>query len=141
MTSTRDPAPELLGLVLSEFQDALSANLQYHWSPTSGKPPRYGRVDLTERMEFAFAKWEPLASWRISQKAVYPGSVGKPPSPKVDGMFYNWFYGWFYFADDLSEVFVNWQTGPLFGRGFRHRIGRDVIGRYLLDRGACTWIS
>jgi hypothetical protein len=135
------PTPGLLELILSEFQSALRENLKHVWEPKQGRPPKYGYVEQTEWTENEAARAKPLAAWHISSNVVRPASVKDPGPRKIDGMFYDLFRGWFYFPDDLSVVFINWETGPRFGRGFKHRIGQDTLGAYLLDRGASTWIS
>jgi hypothetical protein len=134
-------APELLQLVLGEFQEALRANLQHPWGPSQGKPPKYGRVEQTEWTDDVIGKGKTLAAWRISPDTVRSSPVQEPRNPRIDGMFFDLLDGWFYFTDDLSAVFINWQTGPRFGKGFRHRIGQDAAGSYLLSRGTSTWVS
>ena len=135
------PTPELLELVLSEFQRTLRENLQYPWNAKHGKPPKYGYVEYTEWTEGDLKMGKPIAAWHISADAVHTSPIKSPGSPKIDGMFFDLFKGWFCFTRDVTAVFINWQTGPRFGRGFKHRIGQDTAGGYLLDRGASTWIS
>jgi hypothetical protein len=135
------PSPELLEIVLSEFQHALRDNLQYPWEVKHGKPPKYGYVEQTDWSGNELKMGKAIAAWHISPDAVRTSPIKNLESPKIDGMFFDLFRGWFCFSPDLTDVFINWQTGPRFGRGFKHRIGRDTIGRYLLDRGKGTWVS
>ncbi|MGA8007448.1 MAG: hypothetical protein WCA17_15235 [Burkholderiales bacterium] len=138
------PAPELLELVLSEFQRALREHLQGSWSPGTERPPRYGYIEQTNWTGQVRDKGKAIAAWHIAPDIVRACRIrhrDAPHPPKVDAMFYDLFQGWFCFADDLSAVAINWQTGPRFGRGLLHRIGKDTLGRYLLDRGTTTWVS
>jgi hypothetical protein len=135
------PAPELLEIVLSEFQHALRGNLEYPWEVKHGKPPKYGYVEQTEWTENDLKIGKAITAWHISPDAVRTTPIKIPESRKVDSMFFDLFMGWFCFAPDLTAVFINWQTGPRFGRGFKHRVERDNAGRYLLDRGVSTWVS
>jgi len=135
------PAPELLEIVLREFQSALRENLQASWDEKHGKPPKYGYVEQTEWTDNELKMGKAVAAWRISPGGVHASAIKRLESPKIDGMFYDMFRGWFCFNHDLTAVSINWQTGPRFGRGFRHRIGQDTAGHFLLDRGARTWIS
>ena len=135
------PTSELLDLVLSEFQHALREHLHYPWEAQYGTPPRYGYVEQTEWADNDLKRGRVIAAWHISPDAVHTSSIKDRESPQIDGMFFDLFQGWFCFTPDLAAVFIDWQTGPRFGRGFRHRIGRDTAGRYLLDRGAATSVS
>ena len=138
------PGPELVELVLSEFQRTLRENLQGPWGAESGKPPRYGYIEQTKWTGNAARKGWPIAAWHITPDIVRSSRIkylNLMTRPKVDGMFYDLFRGWFCFADNLSVVSINWQTGPRYGRGMSHRVGKDSLGRYLLDRGTPTWIS
>ena len=138
---TMTPAAELIQVVLSEFQRTLQRNLEAYRGSTSGAAPRRGYVEQTEYPENAHEAGKPIAAWFVSPDAVQLSSIKEPRSPKIDGMFYDMLIGWFYFTNDLAAVHINWQIGPRYGRGFRHRIGRDTLGGYLLDRGTGTWIS
>ena len=135
------PTSELLDLVLREFQHVLRENLQYPWEAKYGKPPRYGYVEQTEWADNDLKRGKAIAAWHISPDAVHTSPIKDRESPTIDGMFFDRFRGWFCFTPDLAAVFINWQTGPRFGRGFRHRIGRDTAGRYLLEQGVATWVS
>ena len=135
------PPSELLDVVLSEFQRSLRENLQHPWEIKHGKPPKYGYVEQTEWTEKGLKMGKPIAAWHISVEAVHSSQIKKPESPKVDGLFFDMFTGWFCFTPDLAAVFINWQTGPRFGRAFKHRIGRDSAGRYLLERRTNIWVS
>ena len=138
------PEPELVELVLGEFQRTLRETLQGPRGDESGKPPRYGYVEQTKWTGDARKKGRAIAAWHIAPDIVRSCRIRYEyllTRPKVDGMFYDLFRGWFCFADDLSAVAINWQTGPRYGRGLSHRIGKDTLGQYLLDRGTVAWVS
>ncbi len=81
------PAPELLEIVLSEFQRALRENLQYPGNAKHGKPPKYGYVEQTEWTENERKIGKAIAAWHISAGAVRTSSIKKAESPKIDGVF------------------------------------------------------
>jgi hypothetical protein len=135
------PAPEMLDLVLSELQHVLRENLEQPWDAKHGQPPRYGYVEQTELTEDEGKKGKTIAAWHISPDAVRATPIKNLENPKIDGMFFDQFRAWFCFTHDFTAVFINWQIGPRFGRGFKHRIGRDTLGHYLLDKGVSTWVS
>jgi hypothetical protein len=113
------PAPELIEIVLSEFQHALRENLRHPWEAKHGKPPRYGYVEQTDLAGNDLKMGKPMAAWHISPDVVHTCPIKDRQSPKIDGMFFDLFRGWFCFTPDLAAVFINWQTGPRFGRGFK----------------------
>ena len=138
------PDPELVELVLGEFQRTLREHLQGPWRDEAGKPPGYGYIEQTKCTPDERKKGWPIAAWHITPDVVRPCRVKYYyllSRPKANGMFYDLLRGWFCFADNFSVVSINWQTGPKYGRGLSHRIGRDTLGQYLLDRGTPTWIS
>ena len=133
--------PELLNLVLNEFQTALRNNLDNASEFPRRNPPKYGYIEQTEYVTKPLRKGSALRAWHFSATTMRPTLIKETSIPKSDGTFFNLFYGSFCFAPNFSAVYINWQTGPLFGRGFRHRIGRDTLGSYLLGRGSGTWVS
>lgn len=134
-------SPKLLNIVLQEFQSTLHSNLNHGWETRFGQPPKYGYVKQTEWMDDTHGNAPVISAWHISESVIHASSIKDALSPTVDGIFFDLLHGWFYFSNDLSVVFINWQTGPRFGKGFRHRIGQDTLGEYLLDRGNITWVS
>jgi hypothetical protein len=133
--------PSLLNIVLEEFQSALFTNLNHPWEARFGQPPKYGYLEHSQWMEEGFRKTTPISAWHISTTTIHETRI-KVFAPNLQNKIsFDLFYGWFYFSDDLSTVDINWQTGPRFGRGFSHRIGKDSLGEYLLDRGKSTWVS
>jgi hypothetical protein len=133
--------PNLLNIVLEEFQSALLTNLNHPWEVRLGKPPKYGYLEHSEWMEDGFRKTTPISAWHISPTTVRQTTIREFAPEMQNRVFFDLLYGWFYFSENLSTVDINWQTGPRFGRGFRHRIGQDTLGEYLLDRGKSTWVS
>jgi len=138
------PDPELVDLVLGELQRTLREIAQGPLGAESGKAPRYGYIEQTRWNGAGPGKGWPIAAWHITPDIVRPCRIKYHfliKRPKVDGMFYDMLRGWFSFADNLSVVSINWQAGPRYGRGLSHRIGKDTLGRFLLDQGTPTWIS
>ena len=134
-------SPDLLKLVFNEFQQAILEIQNHPWEAKHGQPPKYGYVEQTEWIEDKHKKAPGVLAWHLSTSTIRSTKVTELSSPKIDGMFFDLFAGWFYFSPDLAAVYINWQTGPRYGRGFRHRIGKDTLGAYLLDRGKSTWVS
>ena len=135
------PNSKIIDLVLCEFQYVIRENLNQYGDAEHGHPPQYGYILHTEWTEHENKIGQAISAWHISSDIVRTSTIKELSTPKIEGMFYNMLRGWFYFTEDLSAVFINWQTGPKFGRGFKHRIGQDTLGEYLLDRGKCTWVS
>ena len=140
-----NPPPELIQLVLGEFQAALRENMDSNWDAKHGKPPRYGYVEHKESLKGrkAHETWNnPVAAaWHISRDTLKSTTIKEWGQPMIDGMFYDLFRGWFVISTDGASVQINWQTGPRFGRGYAHRIGVDTHGKYLLGKGERTWMS
>ena len=136
-----EPNSKIIDLVLCEFQDVIRENLNQYEDAEHGHPPKYGYILHTEWSDHEDEVGLAIAAWHISSDIVRTASIKEPSPPRIDGMFYDLLRGWFYFTEDLSAVFINWQTGPRFGRGFKHRIGQDTLGGFLLDRGKCIWVS
>ena len=132
---------DLLQLVFNEFKQAMCDIQNHPWEVQHGQPPKYGYIEQTEYVEYQSGIAPAIFAWHISPSTIRSTIIKEQRTPKVDGMFFDLFRGWFFFAPDLSAVYINWQTGPRYGRGFRHRIGKDTLGAYLLDRGSGTWVS
>jgi hypothetical protein len=138
------PNSKIIDLVLKEFQEVLVNNLERSWQPEHGDPPKYGYIEHTEFVEdvTGHCKGKPISAWYISRIFIKATTIKQGErSFQIKGMFYNIFLGHFCFAPDGSSVFINWVTGPRFGRGYKHRIGIDTKGDYLLDKGSPTWFS
>ncbi len=135
------PSPELLTIILSEFQDVLRENLSHEWQPVHGRPPKYGYVEHTQFTAHELGKGSAITAWQISAETVRECTVKQLAKPAINGMFFEVLIGWFYFTEDAAFVHVCWQIGPRFGRGFQHQVGRDTLNRYLISRGTNTWVS
>jgi hypothetical protein len=134
--------PQLIELILHEFQMVLTKNLDDPWEQRHGPPPKYGYIEHTHFVEEdSNRRGEAIAAWHISRTSIKTTLVRQTSKPSVNGIFFNLFYGDFCFIPDGSAVYINWQTGPKFGRGMRHRVGVDTLGEYLLSVGQSTWVS
>jgi hypothetical protein len=134
-------SPELLAIILSEFQDVLRENQKQEWQATDGHAPKYGYVEQTEWTPDECHRTPPIAAWHISAHTVRPCAVKQPANPTITGMFFDLLHGRYYFGTDAASVHIGWQIGPRYGRGFVHRVGLDLLGRPLISRGISTWIS
>jgi hypothetical protein len=133
--------PELIDIILNQFQSVLKENRMHPWEPKHGNPPKYGYIEQKEWTENSHGNEPGIAAWYISEEIRKPSKLKGWGTPKIDGMFYDFLRGWFYFSPDMSLVHINWQIGPRFGRGSKHRFGTDSLGKYLLDQGENTWVS
>jgi hypothetical protein len=87
-------------------------------------------------------KGTPIAAWMVTLGSIVTTLIVTIlPAPKIDGMFFDLCHGFFSIAPDGKTAFISWQTGPRFGRGFRHGIVEDSDGSFSLGNGECLWMS
>lgn len=132
----------LVALSLLEFTKTLQENLAYPWELRHGRPPKSGYVEQKEYSTSPWTAGEAFRAWTVA-----PDSVCEllhdfdPPSDRaVDGMFFDTLVGFFGISQDRTNVSINWQTGPRFGRGFVHPVERRD-GALWLGPASSTWIS
>ncbi|WP_145051187.1 hypothetical protein [Lignipirellula cremea] len=84
-----------------------------------------------------------MAAWAIEnyEASRQIESSTNLPRPIVDGMFFDCMLGNWGVTDDLKELSINWQTGPLFGRGFVYPILEAPTGILYLGKRTTTWVS
>jgi hypothetical protein len=124
-------SPELLAIILSEFQDVLRENQKQEWQATDGHAPKYGYVEQTEWTPDECHRTPPIAAWHISAHTVRPCAVKQPANPTITGMFFDLLHGRSLFRTMLHRC-TSLQTGPLW-QGFVHR-SLDLLGRPLISR-------
>ena len=136
------PPQKLLDVVLAEFQKTLRATYDYEWNAKHGQPPSRCYVEHVKCGRDWRDKGAPISAWMVSLDSVEPTSVQTTlPPPKTNGMFFDLCRAFFSFTPDSKTAFISWQTGPRFGRGFRHAISEDTTGSFLLGKGECLWMS
>jgi len=136
-----NPNKDLIQLILEIYQSVLTENLNHSWEPKHGNPPKYGYIEQKSWTDDSHGNGPGIAAWYISQESQNTSQIKGWGTPKIDGMFYDVLRGWFLFSPDMSFVQINWQIGPRFGRGKKHRFGKDCLGKYLIDKGETIWVS
>jgi hypothetical protein len=130
-------------LALAQFMIVLCTNRDYQWGANRGLPPSRGYV---ERKRFSTEPWtseSAIGAWMIEdyERTTKIEPLIRLPKTVIDGMFYDWLIGSWGVTDDLKQLAINWQTGPLFGRGFVYPILEAPTGVLYLGNGQTTWIS
>lgn len=136
------PSSKLIDVVLSEFQKTLCNTYHYKWEAKHGKPPSRCYVQHVVNENAPFKRGTPMAAWIVTLDSITTTQIETNlPRPKIDGMFFDLCRGSFSLSPDGKIVFINWQTGPRFGRGFKHSVIEDSEGTVSLGKGAGTWVS
>ena len=132
--------PNLIAAILGEFRRILAA-IGACEHTDDDRPPKFAYVEQRESAVDAEVKVLRVAAWLISMTSERSCALRDPKAPTVSRRFHDLLWGAFTLAPDGLSLIIEWQAGPLYGRGTRHRFGRDANGVFLLARGESVWVS
>lgn len=137
---------QIMNLVLKEFQSMLRELTRYYNEDKAenyGTAPRNAIVKYHDKFDIGGHKLgKIIAAWEISLneiEKIKDLSCEATHSP-TQGMFYK--EGSFLFSinSDVTEVIIEWQVGPRFGRGYLYSIVK-TDNRFRIIKAKNLWIS
>ena len=137
--------PQFTRRILREFQEVLSKNLNFAWKPEHGTPPVIAYVAQTSNHQQWWSNDSIVAAWKVTPDSVEGMAISEflkiKPAKLINGMFFDICLGSFQIDEASAFVWTNWQTGPRFGRGFRHTIEKNSEDVKYLGRPTLVWAS
>ena len=137
--------PDFTRRILREFQEVLSENLNFAWEPKHGVPPKVAYIAQTSNHKQWWSLESAVTAWKVTPDSVevmaIPEFIQIKPAKLTTGMFFDLCFGTFQIDAASATVWINWQTGPRFGRGCRHPIEKNSEGITYLGRPTPVWAS
>ncbi len=135
---------KIIESVLSEFQEIFCSLLKEALEfPTMGIPPRSLIVHQTLKYKPEGRCWgEAIAVWKVTEKDIQKlvDLFIEPERKPINGAYFREGYANFSISPDIKNVIIEWQVGPLYGRGWRYAV---VVknSAIIIQKEANLWVS